>query len=237
MAEQISGRAAGRKLVETIRIFVGRATSGLTSRIHDVEAALKTVPSIEMVRNEVARTVAAIPPSSAKLDMEEVRLILDAAIARYELDVERRVSARVESVLASHTARIPVDGKQGPPGAPGKDGKDGVDGINGKDGAGIEAFDVETEDSGRFLVVRITFGGQTYEKRLQLGTVIYRGVYSNGMKAMMGDSVTFGGNYWTAMEDTEDKPGDSPAWKLVVRRGRDGKDGKDGKSYVDNSPS
>ena len=103
--------------------------------------------------------------------------------------------------------------------------------------AGIEAFDVETEDSGRFLVVRITFGGQTYEKRLQLGTVIYRGVYSNGMKAMMGDSVTFGGNYWTAMEDTEDKPGDSPAWKLVVRRGRDGKDGKDGKSYVDNSPS
>jgi hypothetical protein len=36
--------------------------------------------------------------------------------------------------------------------------------------------------------------------------------------------VTFGGQWYIAQTKTKAKPGESPDWRLAVRRGRDGKD-------------
>lgn len=48
----------------------------------------------------------------------------------------------------------------------------------------------------------------------------YRGAWLPG-KYARGCLVTHGGSLWLAVEDAEGKPGGSPAWRLVVKSGRD----------------
>jgi hypothetical protein len=52
----------------------------------------------------------------------------------------------------------------------------------------------------------------------------YCGVYADGRGYALGDIVTWAGSMWHCHDATTTKPGDgSPAWTLMVKRGRDGK--------------
>jgi collagen type III alpha len=114
-------------------------------------------------------------------------------------------------------------GRDGLPGVPGRDGKDGVPGRDGKDGAGFEEFTVEYNGD-RSLT--LAWGDKRFDFVLPIP--IFRGPWKEG-KHLRGDEVTFGGQVFRAMKDTEDKPGPTSSdWRVGANRGRDGRDGKDG---------
>jgi hypothetical protein len=54
----------------------------------------------------------------------------------------------------------------------------------------------------------------------------YRGVWRAEAVYRKGEWVTRDGSMWHAQQDTTpgDRPGDTPSWQLVVKRGRDGRD-------------
>lgn len=55
----------------------------------------------------------------------------------------------------------------------------------------------------------------------------FEGVYQEGQTYEKGMLATWAGSSWHCNESTASKPGESKAWTLMVKRGRDGKDGKD----------
>lgn len=168
---------------------------------------------------------------------------LETRLGAFELEVERRVQARVERVLASLPAprdgRDGVNGRDGKDGVDGKAGRDGVDGkdgvgINGKDGRdgvdGVGFDDLTVDyDGERSLVLRFTRGAHVREFPLVLPVLIERGVW-HAARYARGDTVSHGGSIWIAQKDTdaEAKPGDSDQWRLAVKKGRDGRDGAKG---------
>lgn len=64
----------------------------------------------------------------------------------------------------------------------------------------------------------------------------YVGVWAVG-KYHEGNMVTHDGSVWHCSRDTDSKPGQSDAWTLCVKRGRDGKDGRDGAENVRRLPT
>lgn len=108
----------------------------------------------------------------------------------------------------------PVVGRDGDPGAAGQDGADGL----GFDDMAIE------HDGGRNIVLRWSRGEVEKRAEISFPVVMDAGVFSDGKSYQSGDGVTWGGSYWIALEDTTERPGDSKAWRLAVRRGRDGKE-------------
>lgn len=123
--------------------------------------------------------------------------------------------------LGAVIGRDGTDGACGKDGASGADGKDGVDGV---DGLGFDDLDlVETDDG---IVLRFTRGDIV--KEFPLPVVVDRGVWREG-GYRKGNGVTWGGSFWIAKRDTDEKPETSDAWRLAVKRGRDGKPGDPGK--------
>jgi hypothetical protein len=95
---------------------------------------------------------------------------------------------------------------------------------DGLDGLGFE--DMREEYDGERTVTRIYERGEQKKAfTFKLPVLIERGVWKQDRSYERGDGVTFGGHYWIAQKDTADKPGESDAWRLAVRRGRDGKQG------------
>lgn len=93
--------------------------------------------------------------------------------------------------------------------------------------AGLADVQIEADEDMRTIRMAVTSSaGVITERSFALPTMIYRGIYTAGQQYVRGDVVTWGGSSWTCREDTTDKPGDSPAWQLAVKRGRDGRDGK-----------
>lgn len=110
-----------------------------------------------------------------------------------------------------------VDGKDG------KDGKDGDPGANGKDGLGFDEMDLVDKEDGTFLILKR--GDQ--EKSFRLPIVRYLGTHEENKKYYKGDSTSYGGSVWIAMEEEpKGRPGspDSKGWRLAVKKGRDGKE-------------
>lgn len=123
------------------------------------------------------------------------------------------------------------DGRDGLPGVQGERGADGRDGIDGKNGLGIDDFDVKAIDDGRMLEFSLKReGAEPIVKTVDVATVLDRGVWREQAYSK-GDGVTWGGSFFIAQRATAeaDKPGNSDAWRLGVKKGRDGKDGLPGK--------
>lgn len=102
-------------------------------------------------------------------------------------------------------------------------GKDGEPGKAGNDGLGFDDLSVDY-DGERTLTFKWARGEKTREHSLKLSHPIYRGVREVGRMYERGDSISYGGNTWIAMKDTDAQPAEGPDWKMAVRRGRDGKD-------------
>lgn len=117
-------------------------------------------------------------------------------------------------------------GERGPSGPAGPEGIKGQKGDPGEPGLGFEDFEAEWTGE-RELTLRWARGDRVYDVKKRFPVLIYREVYKQDDSYERGDCVTFGGSVWTAMRDvTGEKPGDSDAWQLMTKRGRDGRDAK-----------
>lgn len=95
------------------------------------------------------------------------------------------------------------------------------------EGVGQISIDQDTENPRKFAVVVATSSGRAQTKQFSMPVVIYRGVYREGDAYEAGDSVTWGGSTWIALQDTKSKPDSTDGtWKLAVKKGAPGKDAK-----------
>jgi integrin beta 3 len=118
------------------------------------------------------------------------------------------------------------DGRDGVQGIPGEKGADGLHGKDGADGLGFEDLSI-LHDGERTVTFRFLKGDKIREFAVTIPAEIYRGVYTDGKTYDRGDCATWAGSEWHCNETTTMKPGDSKAWTLKVKKGRDGKDGQD----------
>ena len=149
---------------------------------------------------------------------EIVVTTIKAALAPVRADL-----ARLAGVVSALEARPLV------PGPPGRDGRDGAAGAAGADGADGLGFDDLTAsfDGDRTLALTFTKGAQVKHFPIVLsGLPRHQGIYTAGTAYVAGDLVTWGGSTWICRMPTGAKPGEHPAWQLIVKRGRDGRDGK-----------
>lgn len=51
-------------------------------------------------------------------------------------------------------------------------------------------------------------------------TMSYAGTWTEGERYSQGQSVSLSGSLWSCLEDTDERPGGSPNWRLIVKRGR-----------------
>lgn len=143
--------------------------------------------------------------------LEDVAPVIEAAIAKGMLELERRGMDMIQRCV--DRIEKPKDG------APGRDGRDAFD---------LEDIQIDLADDGRTLTLAWVRGEDRVERNVTLPHVIYRGVHQQGQQYQRGDSVTFQGSTWIAMRDTGSKPETDDSWRLAVKRGRDGKDGQKG---------
>ena len=84
----------------------------------------------------------------------------------------------------------------------------------------------EVLDEGRRIKrTTIYTDGREMVREFKTACILYRGVWREGTFER-GDTVTWGGSSWHCEETTTDKPGDSRAWRLMVKEGRPGRDYK-----------
>lgn len=91
----------------------------------------------------------------------------------------------------------------------------------GANGFDLESFDLSLKEDGRTLVFSFKDDKREVVKELTLPVLLDAGQYKAG-SYQKGDGVTHGGSFWIAQSDTDSKPGESPDWRLAVKKGRDG---------------
>lgn len=89
---------------------------------------------------------------------------------------------------------------------------------------GVASIEVKQEHERTFDFAITYSDGAVDRKSFSTPVMIWRGIFREGAYER-GDTVTWGGSLWHCNEPTCDKPGESKAWALAVKRGRDGKDG------------
>lgn len=141
--------------------------------------------------------------------VEDVLPHFQQAFDKWALDFERRAQDIHTRLLASFEKP--------------KDGRDGVDGKDGADGLGFDDLRVEHDGERAFTFIHQR-GEQRKEFTFKLPVVLERGVWKVDREYERGDAVTADGSYWIAQKDAPiGKPGQSPDWRLAVKKGRDGK--------------
>lgn len=183
----------------------------------------------EMVKAEVAKAVAALPPAEKgepgkSVTLDDVQPNIEEAVRK---EIAKLPAAKDGVGLAG--ALIDQDGHLVvtlTDGTVCKLGRvDGEPGAPGADGVGFDDIDV-AHDGGRGFTVRFVRGDRTKEFTFVLPVVLDRGVFKDGTAYAAGDGVTFGGSFWIAQRETSAKPGTDDSWRLSVKKGRDGKDGE-----------
>jgi hypothetical protein len=96
--------------------------------------------------------------------------------------------------------------------------------VRGADGFGFS--DIRHEDNERsFKIIFSRDGLPDYEVEVQKPGFWDQGVWVEGKEFLPGDVVTWAGSSWVAKQESQDKkPGETDAWRLLVKRGRDGRD-------------
>ncbi len=150
----------------------------------------------------------------ASVTVEDIKAVVDARSAEWELDFERRA----QDVLQRAIDRMPAP----------KDGKDGINGKDGLDGLGFDDLEVEQDEDGR-VTLRFVRGEVKKEFPLRFPVFVDRGTFKEGETYEPGNGVSWGGSFWIAQKDGAlPKPGTGDDWRLAVKKGRDGRDGEKG---------
>lgn len=92
--------------------------------------------------------------------------------------------------------------------------------------AGVAAVEVTQAADHRTVTVRsMLTGGTTADSEFFIPALIYREVFRDTEDYVPGDVVTYDGSAWHCQtRGTKAKPGTSPDWRLMVKRGQSGKD-------------
>ena len=137
--------------------------------------------------------------------IDDVKPMLDTALARWALDFERLANEKLERAIMN----MPKP----------KDGQDGM---------GFDDLEFEY-DGERTVTFRLVKGERVKEHKVTIPAVIDQGVFSTDKDYSKGDATTYGGCLWISQTDNpEGVPGKTKDWRLSVKKGRDGKDGRDG---------
>lgn len=161
----------------------------------------------ELLMPQVKEMVDAMPrPKDGEpgrgITTEDFRQLFEAEQAKWALDFERRAT----DLLQRQIERIPVP-------------KDGADGM------GFDDMSVEHDGDGNVRLI-FTKGDRSKEFPIRIPRQKDAGVWREG-EYREGDGVTWGGSYFFAQKDSPvGKPGESPDWRMSVKRGRDGRDAK-----------
>lgn len=140
-------------------------------------------------------------PAGKSITMDDIAPVLDVAIAKGLLDLERR---------ATDTLQRAIDKMPAP--------KDGADGL------GFDDLTV-THDGERSFTLSFQRGEKAKEFTFKLPVVIDRGVYVEGKAYERGDQVTWNGSVWIAEKEAPaGRPADgtSKDWRLSAKRGDKG---------------
>lgn len=189
-----------------------------------------------MMSEMVATAMAALPPpkDGKSVSVDDVRPIIDDAVARAVAALPKakdgapgKDGVGVAGAVIDRDGSLVVTLSNGEAKQLGRVvGKDGDPGAPGRDGFSLKDFEVELMADGRTILMKFDDGGPiSYAWEIGVATMIYRGVYRDGVY-QKGDTVTFGGSLWHSNKDdnTEKPDTGSGAWTLAAKRGRDGKD-------------
>lgn len=140
------------------------------------------------------------------------------AVQRFMDAVEVRLTAHKNEIqgtldeLRTREAPKVIEGPPGKNGVDGTNGKDGKDGTDGRAGErGTDGIATHEELKAVAQEVFADFQVRTFAD-------IYTGVYKPGENYQRGNFTTWGGSLWLALRDTKAKPGETPDWKLVVKK-------------------
>lgn len=174
--------------------------------ISDVVKGVLATDEIRMLVNlEAVSYLQENPPpkgdTGKSLTIEDISLFLDAALAKWALEFERRASDTLSKVIE----KIPAP----------KDGNDGVDFSN-----------CEMEYDGER---KVTIRGNGGEITKHIDLPLDKGYWRDGMLCEKSDIVTHDGHAWISLRENKSKPcyENKEDWRLFARRGRDGRDHTD----------
>lgn len=134
--------------------------------------------------------------------IEDVESSLAKHVDSWALDFERRA----QGILERAVDRLPKP----------------ADGKDGRDGFGFDDLQMEF-DGERGFSLKFMRGDQVKAFDFSLPVPVYRGVYKEGETYAKCDTSTWGGSVWIAQKDTNEKPGRSDDWQLMVKQGNEGK--------------
>lgn len=201
------GRDLGRRILASLRNYVARANADRDARMESLRLAFENTPTLDIMRGEIEAFYATLP-AQKQITVEDVQAMLQGVlkgeVSQWALDFERRAQASLERAID----RLPRP----------EDGRDG------EDGGSVEDFDISVD--GRTLTVAMKIGERIQQRQVRLDIPLYRDVYQSGKEYERGDMVTYAGSVFVAVRDVtgKEKPEQSPAWKLAVKRGKDAKD-------------
>lgn len=220
----VDGKSVDMEVViEKIEQYVGKSVSALPVPKDGVDGqngingkdganGVDGKDAIPVDKSEVAKEILSMIPvpkdgkdglDGKSVTVEEVLPTIEGAVAKWEVDFERRAA----DVLQRAVDKIPTP-------KPGEDGKDGFS---------IDDIDLKAIDGGRTVVMSLKSGDRVVERQVTLAVPIYREVYKFKEQYKAGDSVTYAGSLWIALKDTEATPKTNDDWKMAVKRGVDGK--------------
>lgn len=155
----------------------------------------------------VAKVVSLVPipkdgADGTSVSLEDVRPVLEAETARWQLEFERRAADQLRDVIE----KMPRP----------------RDGVDGKDGLSLDDFGATLE--GRILTLSMRCGERLIERQLKLTIPQDCGVYRYGRIYEKADIVTYGGSQWISLVDGNNTKPPSDSWRLCVAKGKDGKD-------------
>lgn len=176
-----------------------------------------------------------------------IRAEIRAEVTAAKFEIREALTREAPKVVEGPPGPAGKDGANGIDGKDGRDGKDGTpgvgergaDGLNGKDGKdGAPGSDgapsiipgpagPKGERGADGIATREELNSLIEERwgELQVRTFadVYQGVYENGRLYERGLLTTWGGSLWLSQAETKAKPGESPDWRLIVKKGADGK--------------
>jgi hypothetical protein len=183
-------------LAERVRSMIPIPRDGKDAPAVDVDAIVETVTKRLPVVKDGA--------DGHSVTLDDVRPILEAETARWQLEFERRATDVMHAAIEKVIEKIPVP----------------QNGVDGKDAAQLDTFDASLD--GRILKLSLAAGDRVISKDIRLPIPFDKGVFRSGEKYEQSDVVTFGGSQWIALCDTVTKP-PSNDWRLCVKKGADGK--------------
>lgn len=132
----------------------------------------------------------------------------EAMRAYIRLAVEAEFAKQKPETRSAPEPKV-IEGPAGKDGTNGKDGVDGKDGTPGKDG--VNGIATREELKAAAQEVFADFQVRTFAD-------VWQGTYKPGELYTRGVFTTWGGSLWLALSDTKAKPGETPDWKLVVKK-------------------